>query len=91
MPEQCRAANGKTQGAADLLREYGGLDTILAALRFPSQAEALPLYRSIATMITSAPLPRLPDHAPTWARFLSLLAGGGLINWPTGLPNRRPP
>jgi hypothetical protein len=44
MPEQCRAANGKTQGAADLLREYGGLDTILAALRFPSQAEALPLY-----------------------------------------------
>jgi hypothetical protein len=34
--------------------------------RFPTQAEKLRLYRSIATMDRSAPLPALPDQRPTW-------------------------
>jgi DNA polymerase I len=66
------------KGAADLLRQYGSLDAILSAGRFPSQAEALRLYRSIATMNASAPLPPLPDHAPTWARASELARAWGL-------------
>jgi 5'-3' exonuclease len=66
------------KGAADLLRQYGSLDAILSAGRFPSQAEALRLYRSIATMNASAPLPDLPDQAPTWARASELARAWGL-------------
>ena len=66
------------KGAADLLRQYGSLDAILSAGRFPSQAEALRLYRSIATMNASAPLPPLPDHAPTCARASELARAWGL-------------
>jgi DNA polymerase-1 len=36
--------------AADLLKRYGTLDSILAAGRFPAQADDLRLFRSIATM-----------------------------------------
>src|SRR6185436_6398475 len=35
--------------AADLINRYGTLDAVLAAGRFPTQAEDLRLYRSIAT------------------------------------------
>jgi DNA polymerase-1 len=66
------------KGAADLLRQYGSLDGILSAGRFPSQAEALRLYRSIATMNASAPLPPLPDQAPTWASASELSRAWGL-------------
>jgi DNA polymerase-1 len=38
------------KGAADLLRKYGTLEVALKAGRFAAQAEALRLYRSIATM-----------------------------------------
>jgi DNA polymerase-1 len=58
--------------AADLIRRYGSLDAVLAAGRFPQQAEDLRLYRSIATMDTKAPLPRLPDHKPTWSKASAL-------------------
>ena len=54
------------KGAADLLRKYGTLEDILAARRFVEQSDMLQLYKSIATMDTSAPLPALPDQAPTW-------------------------
>jgi DNA polymerase-1 len=53
------------KGAADLLRRYGTLDAILAAGRFPLQAEQLRLYRLIATMNSSAPLPSLHTQIPT--------------------------
>jgi DNA polymerase-1 len=66
------------KGAADLLRQYGSLDAILSAGRFPSQAEALRLYRPIATMNASAPLPPLSDQAPTWARASELVRAWGL-------------
>jgi DNA polymerase-1 len=60
------------KGAAALLRRYGSLDALLAAGRFPVQAEELRLYRSIATMDRSAPLPALRNQAPTWERASAL-------------------
>jgi DNA polymerase-1 len=60
------------KGAADLLRRYRSLDAILAAGLFPTQAEALRLYRTIATMNASAPIPALPDQAPTWSKAADL-------------------
>ena len=60
------------KGAADLLRKYGTLEVALKAGRFPAQAEALRLYRSIATMDAKAPLPALRDHKPTWAKAAAL-------------------
>jgi DNA polymerase I len=38
----------------------------------------LRLYRRIATMDASAPLPSLPDEAPTWASASTLARGWGL-------------
>jgi DNA polymerase-1 len=60
------------KGAADLLPKYGTLEGALAAGRFTAQAEALRLYRSIATMDRAAPLPPLPDQQPTWANASAL-------------------
>jgi exodeoxyribonuclease III len=55
-------------GAAALLRKYGSLAAILKAGRFPQQAENLRLFRAIATMDRKAPLPRLSEQKPTWAK-----------------------
>jgi DNA polymerase-1 len=55
------------KGAASLLRRYGSLEAALAEGRFAAEAEKLRLYRSIATMDDSAPLPPLEDQTPTWA------------------------
>jgi exodeoxyribonuclease-3 len=60
------------KGAADLLRKYGTLEAALAAGRFPEQAEALRLYRAIATMDADAPLPPLRPQQPTWAEASAL-------------------
>ena len=59
-------------GAASLLRKYGTLEHALVAGRFPAQADALRLFRSIATMNSSAPLPPLPDRVPTWSKAAAL-------------------
>ena len=53
--------------AADLLNQFGSLDALLAEGRFAAEADALRLYRRIATMDRSAPLPPLPDVEPDWA------------------------
>src|SRR5207248_2496229 len=53
--------------AADILREHGTLEAVLAAGRFTAEAEDLRLYRRIAGMDASAPLPPLADQSPTWA------------------------
>ncbi|MBV9289782.1 MAG: hypothetical protein JO288_18550 [Hyphomicrobiales bacterium] len=58
--------------AAQLLRRYGTLEGVLDAGFFRTQAEALRLFRSIATMDASAPLPSLADRAPNWAAAASL-------------------
>ena len=60
------------KGAAGLLRKYGTLEDMLAAGRFPTQAEELRLYRRIATMDASAPLPAIADQTPTWAQASAL-------------------
>jgi exodeoxyribonuclease-3 len=64
--------------AAQLVRRYGSLSGALHAGLFQTQAEALRLYRLIATMDPSAPLPSLADQAPTWASASSLARGLGL-------------
>src|SRR5579859_3147976 len=66
--------------AADVLAQYGSLEAALAAGRFEAQAEELRLYRRIATLDASAPLPSLADQTPTWAGASSLAADWGLGN-----------
>jgi DNA polymerase-1 len=64
--------------AADLLRQYGSLERALSEGRFSAQAEELRLYRRIATLDASAPLPSLRSQRPTWAEASSLVRGWGL-------------
>jgi DNA polymerase-1 len=61
-----------SKGAASLLRTYGTLEDALAAGRFAAQADALRLYRRLATMDASAPLPSLQDQTPTWSEASAL-------------------
>jgi len=58
--------------AASLLARHADLEAILAAGRFTEQAEDLRLYRRIATMVTTAPLPPIPDATPTWDKAAAL-------------------
>jgi DNA polymerase-1 len=60
------------KGAASLLHRYSTLDGVLAQGKFKEQADKVRLYRSIATMDRSAPLPALQDQTPTWAKASAL-------------------
>lgn len=67
--------------AAELLGQYGSLDALLDAGRFATEADALRLYRSIATMDRTAPLPSLPDVEPDWesaAAFATSIGAAGV-------------
>jgi 5'-3' exonuclease len=64
--------------AASILAQYGSLEAALEAGRFPHQREELLLYRRIATLDASAPLPPLEDQSPTWAEASSLLRSWGV-------------
>lgn len=64
--------------AAAVLQEHRTLEDALAAGRFSSEAEDLRLYRRIASLDASAPLPPLPDQNPTWAEASSLASDWGL-------------
>jgi DNA polymerase-1 len=66
--------------AASLLAEYGTLESALEAGRFATQAEELRLFRRIATVDASAPLPPLRDQTPTWAEASALVERWGLRN-----------
>jgi DNA polymerase-1 len=66
--------------AASILKQYGSLEAALDAGRFPNLREELELYRRIATLDASAPLPPLQDQSPTWAEASSLLESWGLAN-----------
>jgi DNA polymerase-1 len=66
-------------GAAALLRQYGSLEKALAAGRLAAQAQKLRLYRTIATLDKTAPLPPLRKQKATWARA-SLLARDWQLN-----------
>ena len=60
LPTSFRAhAEVGPKGAAVLLRQFGTLEQILAEGRFREQATELKLYRKIATMDATAPLPAL--------------------------------
>jgi DNA polymerase-1 len=59
-----RGVGAKT--AAALLGQYGSLDAMLADGRFSQEADALRLYRSIATLDPRAPIPSIPDRRPDW-------------------------
>ena len=60
------------KGAATLLHRFDTLEQALADGRFPEQANDLRLYKKIATMVATAPLPALPDQSPTWAAAAKL-------------------
>ena len=75
---RCAGVGPKT--AATLLAEYGTLEAVLDAGRFSAQPEELLLYRRIATMDASAPLPSLADQTPNWAGASTLAASWGLGN-----------
>jgi len=60
------------KGAASLLGRYGTLEDALKQGRFKEQADKLRLYRWIATMDESAPLPSLQDQTPSWAKASAL-------------------
>ena len=64
--------------AASILAEYGTLAAALEAGRFEGQREELVLYRRIAAMDASAPLPSLADQTPNWAEASSLCESWGL-------------
>jgi len=72
------AAGVGPKKAADILREYGTLEGALAAGRFSSEAEDLRLYRRIAQLDASAPLPPLEDQNPKWAEASALVRDWGL-------------
>jgi DNA polymerase I len=63
---------------AQLMRRYRTLNGVLEAGLFKTQAEMLRLYRLIATMDASAPLPLLADQQPTWATASRLARTWGL-------------
>jgi DNA polymerase-1 len=66
------------KGAAKILAEYRSLEEALAAGRFAAQREELLLYRRIATLDASAPLPSLPEQSPKWAEASALCDSWGL-------------
>ncbi len=64
--------------AADILRQHGSLEAALEAGRFAAQAEELRLYRRMATLDASAPLPPLDGQTPRWAEASTLAEDWGL-------------
>jgi DNA polymerase-1 len=69
--------------AAEILKQYGTLEAALADGRFAAEAEDLRLFRRIAQMDASAPLPPLGNNSPTWAEassFVRKLGLGGLAD-----------
>ena len=66
--------------AASILAEYGTLEAAIEGGRFSAQREELLLYRRIATMDASAPLPSITDQTPDWAGASALAESWGLGN-----------
>ena len=64
--------------AADVLRQHGTLERALDAGRFAAQAEELRVYRRMATLDASAPLPPLDDQTPQWAEASTFVRSWGL-------------
>jgi len=60
------------KGAAALLRKYATIEDAFSAGHLAGQAEQLRLYRRIAVMDASAPLPAIPDQSPRWEKAAAL-------------------
>jgi DNA polymerase I len=73
-----RGVGAKT--AATLLAGDGTLETLLEAGRFAAQAEELRLYRRLAQLDATAPVPPLPDQKPDWAGGAAFASELGLGN-----------
>ena len=61
-----------------MLAQYESLDAMLEEGRFEAQAEELRMYRRMATLDASAPLPPLTDQTPNWAEASSFVRELGL-------------
>jgi DNA polymerase-1 len=72
------AAGVGPKRAAQLVRRYGSLNAVLEAGLFRTEAKMLRLYREIATMDASAPLPSPVDRAFAWASASNLARSWGL-------------
>jgi len=64
--------------AASLLGQYGSLEAMLDDGRFAAQAEELRMYRRMATLDASAPLPPLRNQTPKWAEASAFVRELGL-------------
>ncbi len=64
--------------AAEILAEYRSLEDALAAGRFAAEAGDLRLFRRIAQLDHSAPLPALDDRQPDWAGAAALAGRWGV-------------
>jgi DNA polymerase I len=60
------------KGAATLLRKYPALEDALVDGCFPEQADDLRLYRRIAAMDPTAPIPELDNQVPRWEAAAAL-------------------
>ena len=72
------AAGVGPKKAAEILRTYASLEEALAAGRFSNQADDLRLYRRIAAMDASAPIPPLDDREPRWKAASAFVRDWGL-------------
>src|ERR671932_2358740 len=72
------AAGVGPKKAADILGQYGSLEAALQAGRFAASAEELRLYRRIASLDASAPIPALEDQTPSWAEASALVSSWGI-------------
>jgi DNA polymerase I len=66
------------KSAAQILHEYSSLEAALEAGRFAAQAEELRLYRRIATLDASAPIPAIKGQTPAWAEASALVRSWGI-------------
>jgi DNA polymerase-1 len=72
------AARAGPKRAAELLAQFASLEEALAAGRFAAEADDLRLYRRIALLDRSAPIPVLDDQRPDWAGAAKLVGEWGL-------------
>jgi DNA polymerase I len=64
--------------AAAIVKKHGSLEAALEEGGFPAIADKLREYLRIAQLQPDAPIPKLPDVAPNWARAAELTEKWGL-------------
>lgn len=64
--------------AADILKQYGSLESALDEGRFAAQADDLRMYKKMATMDRDAPVPEIDDQTPQWSNASTYVRELGL-------------